>query len=85
MKDSNIQQRLQKLKVFNLAMAGLHAIQALAIAWLSSDFALPVNASYLEFDPSSQGLVLMSTELFSLPLAWLIFAFLAISSIAHLA
>ncbi len=84
MNPEDISSKLKRLKTFNLAMAGLHAIQATAIAWLSSDFALPINGSYLDFDNTTQSLVLMNTELFSLPLAWLIFAFFAISATAHL-
>lgn len=84
MKLNKTKQKLEGLRKFNLIMAGLHGLQAIAIALLSSDFALPVIASYLEFDIATESLVLRSTELFQLELAWLIVLFFALSATAHL-
>ena len=84
MKINKTKAKLQGLRKFNLIMAGLHGLQAVAIAVLSNDSTLPVKASFLEFDQASQSLVLGSTELFQVQLAWLIVAFLALSAVAHL-
>ncbi len=84
MKIKGTKQKLARLRTFNLVMAGLHAVQAIIIAIISSDFSLPVKASYLDFDQSTQTLFIQSTELFEVQIAWLIVVFLALSSLAHL-
>lgn len=76
--------KLKKLKNFNLFMAGLHALQGIAIIFLAREFLLPVNVGFLNFNPLTQKLVPATETLFELPLVWLIVAFLFISSIAHL-
>lgn len=72
------------LRSFNLKMAGLHAVQAIAILLLSRNFTLPVSTSFLNFDRATQSLVPATRTLFEVPLALLVVAFLALSSIAHL-
>ncbi len=76
--------RLAKLRKFNLFMALLHAAQGGAIVWLSTDFKLPVNVGFLQFDAASQSLIPATETLFNLPIAWLVAGFLAISAVAHL-
>lgn len=75
---------MKSLKKFNFVMAGLHALQAIVIIAISSDFKLPVNTSYLRFDEVSEKLVSESTKIFDMPFAWLVISFLLMSSIAHL-
>lgn len=72
------------LRSFNLKMAGLHAVQAIAILLLSRNFTLPVSVSFLNFDVGSQSLVPASKVLFDLPLALLVVMFLVLSALAHL-
>lgn len=72
------------LRSFNLKMAGLHAVQAVAILLLSRNFSLPVSVSFLNFDVGSQSLVPASKVLFDLPLALLVVMFLVLSALAHL-
>lgn len=72
------------LKSFNLKMAALHAVQALAILLLSKEFLLPVTTSFLDFDAKTQSLFSATKTLFEVPLAYLIVAFLVMSSLAHL-
>ncbi len=72
------------LRSFNLKMAGLHAVQAIAILLLSRNFTLPVSISFLNFDVGSQSLVPASKVLFDLPLALLVVMFLVLSALAHL-
>lgn len=78
------------LRKFNLIMAALHALQALAIALIADpDKAnFPINASYLTLKPGSteQNPVLISgsSAVFTLNLATLVIVFLLLSSLAHL-
>lgn len=72
------------LRSFNLKMAGLHGVQALAILLLAKNFTVPVSTSFLTFNNISKNLEPATKTLFDVPLAWLIVAFLALSAIAHL-
>jgi hypothetical protein len=65
-------------------MAFLHAVQGVAMLWLSNSFKLPVTSSFLKFDMASQSLVPQSATLFSLRIGPLVAAFLFISALAHL-
>ena len=76
--------KLSKLRNFNFFMAGLHALQALAIIIFSKDFTLPITYSFLKFDTVSRTLAPQSKELFTVSLPWLIALFLLLSSAAHL-
>jgi len=75
---------LKSLKKFNLIMAGLHALQALAIVVIATDFKLPVTTDYLVFNETTERLEPASTTLFDMPFAWLVISFLVMSSLAHL-
>lgn len=75
---------LPKLKKFNMVMAGLHAVQALAIVLLSKSFSLPISGSFLRFNKASQSLEPASKILFNLSLPALIVIFFALSSLFHL-
>jgi hypothetical protein len=70
-----------RLRRANLAAAALHAVQAVAVVALASDFALPVTASYLAGPPGT------SPEdqvvLFDIPTGLAVAAFLALSAVAH--
>jgi hypothetical protein len=75
---------LTGLRTFNLLMAGLHAVQGLAIILLAKDFKLPLTIPYLQFNPATRGLETSLHILGHIPLAWLIVAFFALSALAHL-
>lgn len=72
------------LRKLNFIMAGLHAVQGVAILALSTGFKLPVTISYLTFNGVTQQLEPASHQLFEVQLAWLIAGFLFISALAHL-
>lgn len=73
-------QSLQKLNFF----AGtLHFIQGVAVLVLSKSFNLPINGTYLAFNPTSQSLVPTTKFLFDLSLPLLVAAFFFMSSAAH--
>jgi hypothetical protein len=71
---------------FNLVMAGLHAFQAALVLILSAerDFRLPVSTDFLVFNRTTETLQSQTTEMFQLPLAWLIAGFFLLSALAHL-
>lgn len=73
--------RMRRLRIYNLAMGGLHAGQGLLILLLANDFSLPVTASFLDGPPGSGA----GTQevLFDLRVAWGIAAFVFISAAAH--
>lgn len=78
---------LEGLKKFNLVMAGLHFIQAAAMLWLTQTVSktYELTGSYLSFDIQKETLVPMSTNVgVSLNLAYVVIAFLLLSSLFHL-
>ncbi len=70
-----------RLRLYNVGMGLLHAIQGIAIAALSNDFALPVTGSFMNGPPGTRG---ETSELFTLPLGPAVAAFLFMSAAAHL-
>lgn len=70
-----------RLRIYNLVMGVLHAGQGAAILLLSTDFALPVTAAFMEGPPGSPA---PTTELFEVPIGPAVAAFLFISAVAHL-
>lgn len=81
---------LQSLNKWNKVLAGLHAVQALAIIVLSSSVAWPVVTNFLTLDSVASEisgepvLASASREIFSVNLGYLVAAFFIMSSIAHL-
>lgn len=69
-----------RLRLYNAAMGVLHAVQGVAVLVLSTDFALPVTAAFMEGPPGSPTSV---TELFDLPIGPAVAAFLFLSALAH--
>ncbi len=65
-------------------MAGLHALQGVAILILSKSFALPISGEYLRFNDATQQLEPATASLFSLSLPLLLAGFLFLSAAAHL-
>ena len=45
-----MQKKLVSLRKFNFVMSGLHFAQAVAIIALATDFKLPLNYTYLQFN-----------------------------------
>ncbi|MFQ5874357.1 MAG: heliorhodopsin HeR, partial [Dehalococcoidia bacterium] len=67
----------------NGVMGLVHLIQGLLMLALSTDFSLPVTASFLEFDPAAGKLAPVPETLVDLPIGPLVAAFLFLSAIAH--
>lgn len=71
----------RRLRWYNLAMGGLHLVQGIAILALSSDFALPVHATFMEGPPGLEPASLR--HLFDLRIGPLVACFVLISALAH--
>ncbi len=70
------------LRRANVGAAVLHAVQAVAVLALATDFALPVTASYLAGPPGTTPLD--PVVLFDIPTGLAVAGFLALSALAHL-
>jgi hypothetical protein len=75
---------MEKLNKFNKLMAVLHAVQALAIIMIATDFKLPVTTNYVRYDSVTEKFARETTKIFDMPFAWLVISFLVMSSLAHL-
>ena len=73
--------RLRNLRWWNIGVGLVLAVQAIVIAVLANDFRLPVTATYMTGPPGSDQEL---TQIGSIPLAWGVFAFMAISAAALL-
>ncbi len=75
--------KFKKLRRFNAVMGVLHLIQSMLMLVLSNDFALPLTASYLEFDTATQSLQLATSTIAEVPIGPLVALFLLMSALAH--
>ena len=85
-----MEEKLQKLKKFNLIMGGLHLIQGIAMVFLATtviqkiaEFQPVIVQNHLMFDTETRTLVNASKELFTLPFGILVASFLLLSALAH--
>lgn len=81
--DDPIENRLRRLRRFNLLMGILHLAQGVAMLLLSNALTLPVTGSFLEFEPG-RGLAPEPRALFEVRIGPLVAAFLFLSAAAHL-
>ena len=72
------------LNRFNLTMAALHGLQAIAVLVFSRNFSLPISTSFLSFNQTTQSLSPATTTAFNLSLPWLVAGFFFLSAIFHL-
>jgi Heliorhodopsin len=73
--------RIGRLRLFNVAMGVVHAVQGAAILVLATSFTLPIVTYPLTGPPGSPA---ETITLFDLRIAWAVAMFLFISAIAHL-
>ena len=71
----------RRLVRFNLAAAVAHAVQAVAVVVLATDFTLPVTAAFLEGPPGTPPSA--PSTLFDVSVAWGIAIFLFLSAVFH--
>lgn len=80
---------IARLRNWNIALAGIHFVQAVLVLLLSQTSTLPVSTNYLTLDSlaSSAGqpvLVSATRNIFDINLAYLVAAFFLMSAVAHL-
>lgn len=73
--------RFRRLRLYNALMGTLHLGQGILILFLSSDFALPVHATFMEGPPGSGPVA--TRQLFELPIGPAVASFVLISAAAH--
>lgn len=85
-----MENKLQKLKRFNLVMGLLHFVQGIIMIFLATsviqkiaEFQPAIQLFFLKFNPATSSLENASRELFELPFGILVASFLLISAIAH--
>ena len=71
----------KKLRNFNLIMGFFHAIQGVVVLLLSTSFALPVTATFLEGPPGGDSPTIR--VLFDIDIGWGVAVFLFMSAAAH--
>jgi len=76
-----VEARLRKLRWWNLGVGLILAVQAIIIAILANNFSIPVVATYMNGPPGTEPTL---TKIGRFPLAWGVFAFMAISALALL-
>jgi hypothetical protein len=79
--DRSIEAKLKRLRIWNIVVGIILAVQAVLIAALTNDFSLPVVATYIQGPPGTTPTL---HTLFSISTGWGVFAFLAISALALL-
>lgn len=83
-------EKLTKLRRFNMIMGGLHLIQGILMLFLAtsviqniSEFKPVITQNFLQYNQVTQSLELSSTQLFELPFGIFVALFLLISAAAH--
>jgi hypothetical protein len=79
--DQSIEKRIGHLRIWNLVVGLILAVQAVLIAVLTNTFSLPVTATFMDGPPGSSSSL---HHLFNIATGWGVFAFLAISAVALL-
>jgi hypothetical protein len=70
-----------RLRLYNVLMGGLHAIQGFVVLLIANEFALPVTATFMTDAPGAAPPELRT--LFEVRFAWWVAAFLFVSAAAH--
>ncbi len=85
-----MEEKLSKLRRFNIIMGGLHLIQGVMMVFLATsviqtiaEFQPVITQNYLYFDTVTQSLESTSKDLFTLPFGILVSVFLFLSALAH--
>jgi hypothetical protein len=79
--DQSTEQKLGKLRIWNIVVGLVLAVQAALMAVLTNDFSLPVTATFMTGPPGSPSEL---HHLFDIATGWGVFVFLAISAAALL-
>jgi hypothetical protein len=79
--NQSVEKRLGKLRIWNIVVGLILAVQAVLIAVLTNSFSLPVTATFMEGAPGSATTL---HYIWNIQTGWGVFAFMAISAIALL-
>jgi hypothetical protein len=79
--DQTTERKLSRLRIWNIIVGLILAVQAVMLALLTNDFSLPVTATFMSGPP---GTAPELHHLFNISTGWGVFAFLAISAAALL-
>jgi len=79
--DQSIERRLDRLRIWNIAVGLILAVQAILMAVLTNNFSLPVTATFMTGQPGSEAEL---HHLFNIATGWGVFTFLAISAVSLL-
>ena len=79
--DRIVEEKFKRLRIWNIAVGIILAVQAIGIAILTNGFSLPVTSTFINGPP---GTAPQLRTLFSIPTGWGVFAFLFISAAALL-
>lgn len=75
--DQSTERKLGRLRIWNIAVGLILAVQAILVAGLTNSFSLPVTATFMNGPP---GTTPELHHLFNISTGWGVFAFLAISA-----
>ena len=79
--DASVERKLNRLRIWNIVVGLILAVQAILIAGLTNGFSLPVTGSFLNGPPGTSPEL---RHLFHIATGWGVFAFLAISALSLL-
>jgi len=79
--DQSIERRLDRLRIWNIVVGLILAVQAAMMAVLTNNFSLPVTAGFITGPPGTAPEI---HHLFNIPTGWGVFTFLAISAVSPL-
>jgi hypothetical protein len=79
--DQSSERRLGRLRIWNIVVGLILAVQAILMAVLTNNFSLPVTATFMSGPPGSTPEL---HHLFNIATGWGVFTFLAISAVALL-
>lgn len=72
-----------KLRNFNLAMGFLHLVQGGLMLWLSNSYTLPVETTFVTYDPVTGAMSAVKDVIANLRLGPMVAMFLFVSAVAH--
>jgi len=79
--DLATEHKFNKLRIWNIVVGFILAVQAVLMAVLTSDFSLPVTATFMQGPPGSASSL---HRIGDIPTGWGVFAFMVISALALL-
>ncbi|MGV8871738.1 MAG: heliorhodopsin HeR [Rhodococcus sp. (in: high G+C Gram-positive bacteria)] len=73
--------KLRRLRVWNIALSGLHAVQTIAVLLVASDFAIELTTAFPAGPPGTT--VPQAQEAFAVPIGIAVAVFLALAAMDH--